>query len=111
MNNIFMGSYTANGVIYDYSGIWSRHAGKIEWKVTVRNADVVCRPHGVIHAEPAESDVAELLRHLVARDIQRWIKARAVAGARAAPLNPEARSDVRHPMDGTDSASGSFRLG
>jgi hypothetical protein len=73
MNNIFMGSYTTHGAIYDYSGIWSRRGGRVEWKAVVRNADVVCRPAGTFRAEPAESDLVPLLERLIERDIERWL--------------------------------------
>ena len=76
MNNIFMGSYTIRGLLYDFSGIWSRREGKVEWKAVVRHADVVCRPSGTIHDEPSDSELIPLLKSLVRQDIEHVLERR-----------------------------------
>lgn len=70
MNNIFMGSYTAQGLIYDYSGVWQRRVGGIEWKAIVRNAAIVCRPHGTLHDELGEGEVVPAIKALVEHAIE-----------------------------------------
>jgi hypothetical protein len=71
MNNIFMGTYSADGLIYDYSGVWQRRSGGIDWKAIVRNADIVCRPHGTLHDDFAEHDVVAAITALVEKEIER----------------------------------------
>lgn len=70
MNNIFMGRYSAHGLIYDYSGIWQRGSTGIEWKAIVRNADIVCRPSGTLCDDFAEADVVPAISALVEQAIE-----------------------------------------
>jgi hypothetical protein len=70
MNNIFMGRYSAHGLIYDYSGVWQRRSGGIEWKAVVRNADIVCRPKGVLLEDVAEGEVVPAIAALVEEEIE-----------------------------------------
>ncbi len=70
MNNIFMGRYSAHGLVYDYSGVWQRRSGGIEWKAVVRNADVVCRPKGVLTDEVGDGEVVPALAVLVEEAIE-----------------------------------------
>jgi hypothetical protein len=76
MNNIFMGSYMKSGLIYDYSGVWSRTGGGLIWKAVVRNADVVCRPAGTIRDEPEGLDTETLLSRLVEEHIEQALERR-----------------------------------
>lgn len=80
MNNIFMGSYKADGAIYDYCGFWSRKVAKVEWKAVVRKADVVCRPQGTIHDEPSDEDILRHITDAIETDIDQHRH-----GARRAP--------------------------
>lgn len=65
MNNIFSGSFTRDDLIYDYSGIWLRKVGCVEWKAVVMNEDVVCRPSGRVDDGLSEAEVLEVIRQLV----------------------------------------------
>ena len=76
MNKIFMGSYTRHGLIYDYSGVWSRTGGRLYWKAVVRNADVVCRPAGMIRDEPEGLAIETLLSRLVEDHIEQVLSTR-----------------------------------
>jgi hypothetical protein len=69
MNNIFMGSCTRYGEIYDYSGIWTRQGPTIKWKAVVLNADIVCRPRGTIYDEPEDPDVLRLITSSIESEI------------------------------------------
>lgn len=71
MNNIFMGSYTKDEEVYDYSGIWSRGVAGVTWKAIVRNADVVCRPEGRI-AEDQGGDVE--VERIITRHVESEIE-------------------------------------
>jgi len=57
MNNVFTGGARRQERTYDYSGIWSRAAGRISWKAVVRSEDVVCRPSGSLDEELPNDDV------------------------------------------------------
>jgi hypothetical protein len=70
MNTIFSGSHTRDALIYDYSGIWTRRSGGIDWKAIVRNADIVCKPSGVIDDGLNDEDVLKVIRLLVEQSIQ-----------------------------------------
>jgi hypothetical protein len=70
MNTIFSGSHTRDTLIYDYSGIWTRRSGGVDWKAIVRNADIVCKPSGVIDDGLNDDDVLKVIRLLVEQSIQ-----------------------------------------
>ncbi len=70
MNTIFSGSYTLGDLVYDYSGVWVRRSGGIDWKAVVRNADVVCRPSGTIDDEINDRDAVRVIKHLVEDSIE-----------------------------------------
>src|SRR3954471_18923631 len=65
MNTIFNGRITRAEVVYDYSGVWTRRSGEIVWKAVVRNADVVCRPQGVLDDILTDREVRDVIRELV----------------------------------------------
>lgn len=65
MNQIFSGSLRKDDQIYDYSGIWSRKPGAVEWKSVVRNEDVVCRPSGQLDDALTDEEIVEAIRQLV----------------------------------------------
>jgi hypothetical protein len=69
MNMIFSGSHTRETLIYDYSGVWIRRSGGIDWKAIVRHADVVCKPSGVIDDGLNDDDVLKVIRLLVEQSI------------------------------------------
>ena len=69
MNTIFNGRITRSEVIYDYSGIWSRRSGGVDWKAIVLSADVVCRPSGTLDEALTDQQVREVIRELVAVNI------------------------------------------
>jgi hypothetical protein len=69
MNLIFSGRVTLRDQLYDYSGIWIRHKGRIDWKAIVRNADTVCRPRGTMDDELSDAEVLEVIRQLVIQSI------------------------------------------
>jgi hypothetical protein len=51
MNKIFNDTIYRGDLAYDYSGVWTRRTGGIDWKAVVRHADVVCRPCGTLEDE------------------------------------------------------------
>jgi hypothetical protein len=75
MNTIFSGSHTREALIYDYSGVWIRRSGGIDWKAIVRNADVVCKPSGVIDDGLNDDDALQVIRLLVEQSIQDALEA------------------------------------
>jgi hypothetical protein len=85
MNMIFSGSHTRETLIYDYSGVWIRRSGGIDWKAIVRHADVVCKPSGVIDDGLNDDDVLKVIRLLVEQSIHD-----AVEGGAASALTRKA---------------------
>jgi hypothetical protein len=81
MNTIFNGSYTHGDLVYDYSGVWVRRSGGIDWKAVVRNADVVCRPSGTIDDEINDREAVSVIKRLVEDDIQTALAEREAKGA------------------------------
>lgn len=70
MNTIFNDTLTRADVIYDYSGVWTRRSGGIDWKAIVRNADVICRPSGTLEDDAlTDQQVREVIRALVSVSI------------------------------------------
>lgn len=65
-----MGSYEKHGALYDYSGVWQRKGGVVDWKAIVRSADVLCRPRGTIDHEPEGRDLVVVLQGLVEAHIE-----------------------------------------
>jgi hypothetical protein len=76
MNTIFLGSYLTGGLIYDYSGIWIRQSGRIDWKAIVRNEDVVCRPSGTIDDGINDPDAEQVICRLVEQSIEDTLERR-----------------------------------
>jgi hypothetical protein len=70
VNIIFSGSCSLDDTIYDYSGIYTRRSGGTDWKAVVLNADVVCRPTGVIDDGLNEDEILEVIRHLIMQSIE-----------------------------------------
>ena len=77
MNNIYSGTFTKRGLIYDYSGIWKPLPAGISWKAVVRNADVVCRPHGELQDVDSEQDILEAIRQLIEISVTEALDAKA----------------------------------
>jgi hypothetical protein len=69
MNTIFNGKITRDRLIFDYSGIWTRRSGGINWKAVVRNADVVCRPGGTLDDVLTDAEIRLAIRDLVVLSI------------------------------------------
>ena len=65
MNNIYSGSFTKRGLIYDYSGIWKPLPAGVAWKAVVRNADVVCRPSGTVAGACTQAEILEIIRQRI----------------------------------------------
>ena len=65
MNTLFNGIATRAKIRYDYSGVWTRRSGGIDWKAVVRNADVVCRPSGTLDDVLTDDEVRQAIRELV----------------------------------------------
>ena len=65
MNTIFNGTITRDERVYDYSGVWTRRAGGIDWKAVVMNATVVCRPAGTVDEGLSDAEVRQVIRELV----------------------------------------------
>lgn len=76
MNNIFTGTFTRGGLIYDYSGVWSPHGVAISWKAIVRNADVVCRPSGTLSDGLTEREIMEVITRLIELNIVETVEGR-----------------------------------
>jgi hypothetical protein len=76
MNTIFIGRYITGGLIYDYSGIWIRQSGRIDWKAIVRKEDVVCRPSGTIDDGINDPDAEQLISRLVEESIEATLEQR-----------------------------------
>lgn len=79
MNNIFSGTFTRNGLIYDYSGVWSPKGSAISWKAIVRNADVVCRPAGSLADGLTPEEVMEVITRLIELNIVETLEAHEAA--------------------------------
>jgi hypothetical protein len=75
MNNIFTGTYTRDGRIYDYSGVWVPHGMAISWKAIVRNADVVCRPSGTLSDGLTQEEILEVITRLIELNIVESLEA------------------------------------
>ena len=65
MNNIFSGNITRDNAVYDYSGVWTRRSGGVDWKAVVRHADVVCRPSGTVDDGLSDAEVRKVIQELV----------------------------------------------
>ena len=70
MNTIYSGSFTKDGLVYDYCGIWKPLVTGVEWKAVVRNADVVCRPCGVLEDERMEEEILLIIRQLIELSVE-----------------------------------------
>ena len=96
MNIIYTGSIKRDGIIYDYSAIWTRRSGGIDWKAIVRNSDVVCRPSGVLDDVLTDGQVRQVITQLVNDSIAALVERPAVhtvvalRGATAEPVRPAA---------------------
>lgn len=75
MNNIFSGTFTRAGLIYDYSGVWSPLGAGISWKAIVRNADVVCRPSGTLTDGLTPEEIMEVITRLIELNIVETLEA------------------------------------
>jgi hypothetical protein len=69
MNIIYNGSITRDGTIYDYSAVWTRRSGGIDWKAIVRNTDVVCRPSGILDDVLTDGQVRQVITQLVSDNL------------------------------------------
>ena len=65
MNNIYSGSFTKRGLIYDYAGIWTPLPAGVAWKAVVRNSDVVCRPSGKLSGACTQAEILEIIRQRI----------------------------------------------
>ena len=65
MNTIFSGSITRQELVYDYSGVWTRRPGGVDWKAVVMGATVVCRPSGTVDEGLDDVEVRQVIRELV----------------------------------------------
>jgi hypothetical protein len=77
MNIIYNGSITRDGTIYDYSAVWTRRSGGIDWKAIVRNTDVVCRPSGILDDVLTDGQVRQVITQLVSDNLASVAPARA----------------------------------
>lgn len=76
MNVIFSDRVNRGGCTYDCSGVWTRGATGIAWKVVVRHTDVVCRPSGVIDDGLSDDEVRDVICQLVCDSISEAVSAR-----------------------------------
>ena len=79
MNNIFTGTFSRGGRIYDYSGVWSPHGVAISWKAIVRNADVVCRPAGTLSDGLTPEEIMEVITRLIELNIVETVEGQSSA--------------------------------
>lgn len=68
MNTIFTGSFKRDGLIYDFSGLWSPSGARVSWKAIVRNADVVCRPSGELDSGLNDDEILDEIRLVIERE-------------------------------------------
>jgi hypothetical protein len=76
MNIIYNGSIKRDGIIYDYSAVWTRRSGGIDWKAIVRGADVLCRPSGVLDDVLTDGQVRQVITQLVSDSIESLVSER-----------------------------------
>jgi hypothetical protein len=76
MNNIYSGSFTKRGLIYDYSGIWTPLPAGVAWKAIVRNAAVVCRPSGRLYGPCTHTEILEIIRQRIESSVMEAIDRR-----------------------------------
>jgi hypothetical protein len=69
MNIIYNGSIERDGTIFDYSAVWTRRSGGIDWKAIVRSSGVVCRPSGVLDDVLTDGQVRQVITQLVSDSI------------------------------------------
>ena len=63
------------GVIYDYSGVWSRGVRGVTWKAIVRSTDVVCTPSGeIVDEEVDDAEVERVIAALIELQIEQQIQ-------------------------------------